>query len=98
MPGRVYKNILPGFFVPARQWLHAPAQPQPPGLAAAAGHEASFAQLPQPFDCDAMMGGANDESCLLSFFAPQDGHFAGLSESVRARCSNAWPQAEQAYS
>jgi hypothetical protein len=43
-------------------------------------------------------GFAKAESCLLSFFAPQDGHFTGLSESVRAKYSKALPQVEQAYS
>jgi len=76
------------------QWPpQAPEQPQPPRTA---GHEASLAQLPQPLGIGAV--GAKVENCLAIFFAPQAGHFEGVSESVRARCSNAWPHAEQVYS
>jgi hypothetical protein len=89
------RRIRPGFLclrTAAAQWPQA--QPQPP--AREAGQADSLAQLPQPLGF--ATAAANEENCLLNFFAPQEGHFTGLSERVRARCSNAWPQAEQAYS
>ena len=53
-------------------------------------------QSPQPLGVAA--DGAKVENCLLIFAAPQEGHFPGVSDRVRARCSKAWPQAEQTYS
>jgi hypothetical protein len=61
-----------------------------------AGQEGAAAQSPHALGV--AVAGANVENCLANFFAPQAGHFTGLSSSVRARCSKAWPQTEQAYS
>ena len=92
-------DIHPGFFVPASRapqarWPQAPAQPQPP--LRTAGHAGALWQSPQPLGVAA--AGANVENCLLIFAAPQEGHFPGVSDRVLARCSKAWPQAEQTYS
>ena len=92
-------NIHPGFFVPANRaphawWPQAPAQPQPP--LRTAGHAGALMQSPQPLGVAA--DGAKVENCLLIFAAPQEGHFPGVSDRVRARCSKAWPQSEQTYS
>ena len=56
----------------------------------------ALAQLPQPLGLAWVA--AKVENCLAIFFAPQAGHFEGVSESVRARCSNVWPHAEHVYS
>lgn len=40
----------------------------------------------------------NVENCLRGRGAPHFGHVRAVSESVRVRCSKAWPQELQRYS